>query len=94
MHNGVFKTLDQVVDFYDHAGGMKFIRDMRPQMAGLPFFTILPIELKLSALEKKELIAFIGALTDSSAGAKRPRYLPNFDRPFAALNSRTVGGDY
>jgi cytochrome c peroxidase len=94
MHNGVFRTLEQVVDFYDKAAGMQFMRDMRPDVTGIPFFTILPIELKLSNEEKADLIAFIGALTDTSAAASVPRHLPAFNAPFAKLNTRAIGGDY
>jgi cytochrome c peroxidase len=94
MHNGVFKTLDQVIDFYDHAGGNKFTNDMRPDMIGLPFFTILPIELKLSIREKNALIAFIRSLTDTTAASSMPTALPNLNPPFDRLNNRTIGGDY
>jgi len=94
MHNGVFKTLGQVVDFYDHAGGNKFAQDMRPDMTGLPFFTILPIELKLTIPEKNALVAFIGALTDTTASSRVPLRLPTFSPPFDRLNNRTIGGDY
>ncbi len=94
MHNGLFKTLEQVVDFYDHAAGNKFTKDMRPDMTGLPFFTILPVELKLTDTEKKELVAFLKTLTDTSAVAKVPVQLPKFDPPYAKLNNRTVGGIY
>jgi cytochrome c peroxidase len=94
MHNGVYRTLEQVVDFYDKAAGMQFIRDMRPDVTDIPFFTILPIGLKLTSAEKTDLIAFIRALTDTSAAASVPRHLPAFEAPFAKLNTRTIGGDY
>jgi cytochrome c peroxidase len=94
MHNGVFQTLEQVVDFYDKAAGMQFMQDMRPDVTGIPFFTILPIGLKLTTKEKTDLIAFIGALTDTSAAASVPRHLPAFNTPFAKLNTRAIGGDY
>ena len=94
MHNGVFKTLDQVIDFYDHAGGNKFTNDMRPDMIGLPFFTILPIELKLSTREKNAVVAFIRSLTDTTASSSVPTALPNLNPPFDRLNNRTIGGDY
>jgi cytochrome c peroxidase len=94
MHNGLFKTLEQVVDFYDHAAGQKFGKDMRPDMGELPFFTILPIELKLADGEKKDLVAFLKTLTDTSASAKVPTRLPRFGDPYAKLNGRTIGGDY
>jgi cytochrome c peroxidase len=94
MHNGLFKTLEQVVDFYDHAAGNKFTKDMRPDMKGLPFFTILPVELKLTDTEKKELVSFLKTLTDTSASVKVPVQLPQFNPPYAILNARTIGGDY
>jgi cytochrome c peroxidase len=94
MHNGIFKTLDQVVDFYDHAAGNKFTRDMRPDMIGLPFFTILPIELRLSIQEKNAVVAFIRSLTDTTASSGVPSTLPNLNPPFGRLNKRTIGGDY
>jgi cytochrome c peroxidase len=94
MHNGIFKTLEQVVDFYDHAAGNKFMKDMRPDMTGLPFFTILPIELKLTDTEKKDLISFLKSLTDTSAATKLPDHLPRLSDPYAKLNSRVIGGNY
>jgi cytochrome c peroxidase len=94
MHNGVFSTLEQVVDFYDKAAGNQFTKDMRPDMAGLPFFTILPIPLNLSAAEKTDLISFLKTLTDTSASAKVPKHLPSLKPPYAQLNGRTIGGDY
>jgi cytochrome c peroxidase len=94
MHNGAYKTLEQVVDFYDKAAGHQFSKDMRPDMTGLPFFTILPIELHLSPTEKKNLVAFLKTLTDTSAGSKTPRRLPAINAAYAELNRRTIGGDY
>jgi cytochrome c peroxidase len=94
MHNGVYKTLEQVVDFYDHAAGNKFAKDMKPDMTGLPFFTVLPIPLNLTDTEKKELVAFIKTLTDTGTASGKPTRLPRFNAPYASLNSRTIGGDY
>ncbi|MDP4245686.1 MAG: cytochrome c peroxidase [Bacteroidota bacterium] len=94
MHNGVYKTLEQVVDFYDKAAGNQFSKDMRSDMTGLPFFTILPIALHLTDVEKKDLVAFLNALTDSSAASSVPHRLPAIRSGYAGLNNRTVGGDY
>jgi cytochrome c peroxidase len=94
MHNGVYKTLEQVVDFYDLAAGNQFSKDMRPDMIGLPFFTVLPIPLHLTAAEKSDLVAFLQSLTDTSAIAKSPSRLPDLVSTYAKLNTRTVGGDY
>lgn len=58
MHNGIYKTLDEVVDFYEDGGG-----------AGLhiapPNQTLPPDKLGLSSLEKQQIIAFMQALTDT-----------------------------
>jgi cytochrome c peroxidase len=94
MHNGVYRTLEQVVDFYDRAAGTQFLKDMRPDMAGLPFFTILPIELHLTDSEKKDLVAFLKTLTDTTAASTIPRRLPALRAAYAGLDKRTIGGDY
>ena len=60
MHNGVFRTLEEVVEFYDRGGG-----------AGLglsvPNQTLSPEPLHLTRREKDDLVAFLRALTDSAA---------------------------
>jgi len=65
MHNGVFKTLEQVVDFYDRGGG-----------AGLgeilPSQTLAPHPLHLTAREKSDLVAFVRSVTDSSSSVAKP----------------------
>jgi cytochrome c peroxidase len=94
MHNGVFRTLEQVVDFYEDAGGVKFTKDMRPGMKGLPFFMILPEKLNLTAQEKADLVAFMKALTDNSAGKNIPTRLPEVSGVYANWNKRVVGGVY
>jgi cytochrome c peroxidase len=59
MHNGVFTTLEQVIDFYDRGGGEGI-------GAMVPGQTLPSRRLHLSALEKKDLIAFLRALTEIS----------------------------
>lgn len=63
MHNGVFRTLAEVVDFYDAGGG-----------AGLglrvPNQTLASDSLHLTRREKHDLVAFMRALTDTSAAIK------------------------
>lgn len=93
MHNGAYKTLEQVIEFYDHAGGNKFRKDFKPDMTGLPFLTLIPIELKLTESEKKDLVSFIHALNDTTA-ARSPKRLPELKGKFAGLNKRVVGGEY
>jgi cytochrome c peroxidase len=93
MHNGVYKNLEQVVNFYDHAGGEKFRQANRNYAPNLVFFTIIPIELKLTEPEKKDLVAFMKSLTDTSA-AKAPSKLPVIKGKYAHLNERKIGGEY
>ncbi|CAN1533261.1 MXAN_0977_Heme2, di-heme enzyme, MXAN_0977 family [Flavobacteriaceae bacterium] len=57
MHNGVFKTLEEVVDFYDLGGGSGL-------GFNLPNQTLPTDKLNLTPLEKKQLIAFMKTLTD------------------------------
>jgi cytochrome c peroxidase len=59
MHNGVFATLEQVVDFYDRGGGVGL-------GLILPNQTLASAKLKLTPAEKRDLVAFMGALTDTS----------------------------
>jgi cytochrome c peroxidase len=63
MHNGVFKTLEEVVDFYDGGGG---------EGLGfhLPNQTLPTDKLNLTPLEKKQLIAFMKTLTDEKPKLK------------------------
>ncbi|PWA06647.1 cytochrome-c peroxidase [Flavobacterium laiguense] len=58
MHNGVYETLEEVVDFYNGGGGngMGF---------NLPNQTLPEDKLNLTPLEKKQLIAFMKTLTDT-----------------------------
>lgn len=57
MHNGVFKTLEEVVDFYNGGGGQGL-------GFNLPNQTLPTDKLNLTPLEKKQLIAFMKTLTD------------------------------
>lgn len=57
MHNGVYKTLEEVIDFYDRGGGAGIGID-------LPHQTLPPDKLDLSDEEKIALVAFIKTLND------------------------------
>lgn len=57
MHNGVYKTLEEVVDFYNKGGGKGLGYAVDNQT--LPFD-----ELKLNVKEEKVLVAFMKTLTD------------------------------
>ncbi len=58
MHNGVFKTLEEVVDFYNDGGGKGI--GIAPSNQSLPFD-----KLNLSVKEKKDIVAFMRSLTDT-----------------------------
>lgn len=60
MHNGVFNTLEEVIDFYDAGGGIGL------GMSGpeVEFQTLPADSLGLNADEKAALIAFMKALSD------------------------------
>ncbi|HEX3165402.1 MAG TPA: cytochrome c peroxidase [Chitinophagaceae bacterium] len=96
MHNGVYKTLEQVVEFYNHAAGAKFIRDGSKEREKLPypFFTILPDTLGLIENEKLELVAFMKTLTDTTSIKNIPKRLPELSGKYANLNRRKLGGVY
>ncbi|TSJ40776.1 cytochrome C peroxidase [Mucilaginibacter corticis] len=55
MHNGVFKTLDEVIDFYNNGGGAGMGIKINNQ-------TLDASPLHLTAKEKKDLVAFIKSL--------------------------------
>lgn len=57
MHNGMFATLDQVVDFYDRGGGSGSV--LKP--------------LSLSATEKKALVAFLESLSGDPVIVEPPK---------------------
>ena len=85
MHNGVFNTLDEVIDFYDAGGGAGKNLDVKNQ-------TLSPDSLKLTKIEKNELISFIHSLNESIIFHTPPEKLPVSSRK--ELNGRKVGGEY
>ncbi len=60
MHNGVYETLEEVVDFYNRGGGAGIGINLDNQ-------TLPPDPLDLSGSEISDLIQFMHALTDSTA---------------------------
>jgi cytochrome c peroxidase len=70
MHNGSLKSLSDVVDFYSHGGGRGRGLDVPRQDPAIRPFTLTPAE-------KADLIAFLGALTDTSAMPSIPRSVPS-----------------
>lgn len=65
MHNGVFATLEQVVDFYDRGGGDGI-------GASVPGQTLPSRPLHLTPSERSDLVAFVRSVTDSSASVAKP----------------------
>lgn len=61
MHDGRFKTLEEVIDFYD--SGVKLHPSLDKKLIGPDGE---PLRLNLSALEKKALVAFLESLTDQT----------------------------
>jgi cytochrome c peroxidase len=57
MHNGAFASLDTLMEFYDKGGGAGLGLDIPQQ-------TLSDSPLHLTAQEKKDIIAFMGSLTD------------------------------
>lgn len=86
MHNGVFKTLDEVIDFYDRGGGKGLGYDVPNQ-------TLSEEPLNLSPTEKFQLKSFLESLTDTITLNKIPDHLPVFEDN-EKLNERKVGGEY
>ncbi|MBE0671974.1 MAG: right-handed parallel beta-helix repeat-containing protein [Anaerolineales bacterium] len=68
MHNGIFNTLEEVVDFYAKGGG----RD-----AGVENVDIHVIGFDLTDQEKADLVAFLYALTDESRLPEIPESVPS-----------------
>lgn len=85
MHNGVFKTLPEVIDFYDAGGGIGHGLSIENQ-------TLSSDSLHLTADEKKKLVVFMRSLNEEVPFEKPPMQLPA--SRIKALNKRKVGGEY
>jgi cytochrome c peroxidase len=64
MHNGVYRSLEQVVDFYNRGGGAGIGIVLDNQ-------TLPPDPLNLTAAEQRALVVFMRALTDTTAVSRR-----------------------
>jgi cytochrome c peroxidase len=86
MHNGVFKTLEEVIEFYNIGGGSNL-------GYSVPYQTLSTDSLHLTSTEKYQIISFLKTLTDTVNLTSKPSSLPAFpDNP--DLNRRVVGGVY
>jgi cytochrome c peroxidase len=85
MHNGVFQTMEQVIDLYDAGGGVGKKLQVNNQ-------TLSTDSLKLSPTEKNQLITFIRSLNENIIFESAPSTLPaSSDKK---INSRKPGGEY
>lgn len=66
MHNGVFATLAEVIEFYDAGGGAALNKDPRLKA------------LNLTAGEKRDLLAFLQSLSGEPVSVVRPERLPDY----------------
>ena len=76
MHDGRFKTLEEVVDFYDSGVHGSVTLDFNMNVkAGTPqrFFQNGKRKLNLTAVEKQQMVAFLKTLTDPTV-ATNPAY--------------------
>ena len=60
MHNGVYKTLDEVIEFYNKGGGIGLGMDLEYQ-------TLPSDPLNLSKKEINDIISFLNSLSDNSS---------------------------
>ncbi len=84
MHNGVFDTMEEVVEFYNNGGGLGLGIEVPNQ-------TLAGDSLHLTKLEQQDLISFMKALTDTLHLNSKPVSLPLFADD--ELNKRSVGGE-
>jgi cytochrome c peroxidase len=85
MHNGVFSTMQEVLDFYNAGGGVGKGLKVANQ-------TLSPQQLHLTKDEMTELLIFIKSLDENIIKEIPPGHLPlSKDKN---LNSRKIGGIY
>lgn len=85
MHNGVFKTMDEVIEFYNTGGGAAHGLEVPNQ-------TLATEKLELTEQEKLQLKAFLNSLTENYVCDSPPINLPISNQ--IELNHRVVGGLY
>ena len=85
MHNGVFTSLPQVIDFYNNGGGVGRKLHISNQ-------TLSADPLQLSREEKDNLLQFIRSLNEDIVFETPPQQLPA--SKIKALNNRKPGGEY
>ena len=86
MHNGAYKSLEDVMDFYNKGGGIGI-------GINVPYQTLPADPLNLNKQEMKDIISFMESLTDTSGLTSVPLSLPKFDNK-NEWNYRKIGGVY
>ena len=88
MHNGVYETLEEVIDFYNRGGGAGIGIELEYQ-------TLPPDPLNLDTQDISDLVAFMEALTDTSGLTQTPNELPVvYDPQTNTPIKRIIGGVY
>ncbi len=72
MHNGVFETLEEVMDFYNRGGGTGMGLEV-------PHQTLSSDSLQLTEGEQAAIISFLESLSDTTGTTNYPARLPAFD---------------
>lgn len=85
MHNGVFHSLAEVMDFYNHGGGVGNNLKLENQTLGSD-------SLHLSSTEISDILLFLKSLDEQIPIAQVPRDLPKSG--IKKLNGRKPGGIY
>jgi cytochrome c peroxidase len=85
MHNGVFTTMDEVIDFYDAGGGVGKGLKLDNQ-------TLSSDSLRLTKEEKNALKTFIKTLDENISFQKPPVKLPA--TKLETYKARKIGGEY
>ncbi len=86
MHNGVYDTLEEVIDFYNRGGGVGLGIEV-------PYQTLPDSPLNLKENEISDLVAFLESLTDYENFKDTPIQLPIFEGN-EKWNQRKIGGNY
>jgi len=86
MHNGIYSTLEEVIEFYHRGGGAGF-------NYGVPNQTLPFDSLQLSRKEKEDIVFFLKTLSDTVGLSRKPSRLPLFEKD-PEMNERKIGGEY
>jgi cytochrome c peroxidase len=86
MHNGSFKDLETLMDFYNQGGG-------KGKGLNVPHQTLSDEPLNLSKQEIGAIIAFMQSLTDTTYSFAPPTSLPEINEQ-PELTKRVIGGEY